>query len=92
MPRRPKQEQIPGTEPPSIAEIDEAAEALLDIRERRRDLLEQQREAKAELVAAMKRHGQRAYRDAGARVLVTLETQDRVVVKFEKEDDEEDED
>ena len=44
--RKPKQQYIPGAEPPSIPEIDEAADDYVDLRDRRMELLDRETAAK----------------------------------------------
>ncbi len=83
--KKPEQTNIPGTEPPRIPEVDAAASAYLSIRDDRRALLEDQREAKRKLVEAMKKSGQLVYRNVDENILVTLETEDKVKVKREKD-------
>lgn len=59
-----KQTTIPGTTHKAIAEIDHAAEAYVDIRDKRMKLTTKEVEAQATLVAAMQKHGLTAYRCA----------------------------
>lgn len=57
-----KQITIPGTVQKAIAEIDKAAEAYVDIRDKRMKLTVKEVEAQATLVAAMQKHKLEAYR------------------------------
>lgn len=57
-----KQATIPGTTPKAIAEIDRAAEAYVEIRDKRMKLTAKEVEAQATLVAAMQKHKLDAYR------------------------------
>lgn len=57
-----KQATIPGTTQKAIAEIDHAAEAYVDVRDKRMKLTTKEVEAQAALVAAMQKHGLTVYR------------------------------
>lgn len=56
------QTQIPGTTQKAIPEIDAAAEAYVDVRNKRMKLTVKEVEAQATLVAAMQKHKLEAYR------------------------------
>jgi hypothetical protein len=56
MGRRPKQKMIEGTEPESIPEIEEAAEAYREARDARMNKLTVEIERKKELAELMKKH------------------------------------
>jgi hypothetical protein len=58
---KPKQQRIPGMTPNKIAEIQDAAEALKEIRTNRMDLGEQEEKAQADLVEIMKKHRVKRY-------------------------------
>jgi len=57
-----KQTTIPGTNGKAITEIDRAAEAYVDIRDKRMKLTTKEIAAQATLVAAMQKHKLSAYR------------------------------
>lgn len=61
-----KQTQIPGTERKTIKEIDDAAEAYVEARDKRMKLTEREVEAREALVNAMRRNGLEVYRDDSA--------------------------
>lgn len=61
-----KQQQIPGTERKTIKEIDDAAEAYVEARDKRMRLTEKEVERREALVNAMKRNGLTIYRDDSA--------------------------
>ncbi len=77
-----KQTTIPGTTPKAIAEIEQAAEAYVDIRDKRMKLTAKEVEAQAALVEAMQKHGLTAYRcqstDENLDVLMVTKTKARV--------------
>lgn len=50
------QMEIPGTEPPKIKPIEEAAEAYRDLRDKRMKVLESEIAAKTKLISVMDRH------------------------------------
>jgi hypothetical protein len=57
-----KQQKINGMVPKRIKEIQDAAEALREIREERMGLAESEEKLQGELVAVMKKHGVKAYK------------------------------
>lgn len=59
---KPRQGKLPGMVPKRIAEIQEAAEALQEIRTQRMELGEQEEKAQDVLVRVMKKHKVKAYR------------------------------
>lgn len=59
-----KQTEIPGTERPSIPEVEEAAEDYRAIRDSRMQMAEKEAQAKATLIERMKAHSVKAYRYA----------------------------
>ena len=58
---KPKQAKLPGMTPPHIKEIQEAAEALQEVRTERMELGEQEEKAQASLAAIMNKHGLKRY-------------------------------
>ena len=52
-----KQKEIPGTERPSVPEIDEAAEAYRDVRDERMETQKVEADRKATLLQTVKQHG-----------------------------------
>ncbi len=89
-----KQATIPGTNHKAIAEIDRAAEAYVDIRDKRMKLTTKEVEAQATLVAAMQKHNLQVYRcNATDDPLdVTLISATKAKVKSPKDDAEDGED
>lgn len=96
----PKQQEIPGTEAPTIKAIEEAAEAYVSVRDRRMKLTEQEVTAKANLIAACEKHkdkltpdlqGNRTYR-YDEMIVVLKPGKDNVKVKTYHAGDEEEED
>lgn len=85
-PRRPRQTSIPGTEGPRIPELDQAAEAYVDVRNERMGLTEREVAARSGLVATMRKHGQTVYRVDGEEPLIVtlLEGEAKVQVRKEK--------
>lgn len=61
-PEKLKQGKLPGVVPKRIKEIQDAAEALKEIRDERMGLAEAEEQAQEALKAVMKKHGHRAYR------------------------------
>lgn len=77
--RRPKQLNIPGTEPPSVPEIEEAADEYRSRRDRRMAAGEDETEAADRLLALMKEHGLQVYTFDG--YTVTMKRLDKVQVR-----------
>jgi hypothetical protein len=69
-----KQLAIRGTEPKTIKELDDAAEAYVDARDKRIERTEKETEAKEALIEVMKKHELSVYRDdtASPPLVVTL--------------------
>jgi len=88
--RRKKQQEIPGTEAPSIAALDELCGPYCDALYRRRDLQVVEANLKAQLVERMKSLGHSAYtyRDGSLRFELTLE-EGAVKLKCKREDEDE---
>jgi hypothetical protein len=77
-----KQQEIPGTEEPKIPEVEHAAESYREIRDERMELTESEITAKATLLAVMKKHNLKAYKDKVAGYVVLVEAgEDNVKVK-----------
>jgi pimeloyl-CoA synthetase len=60
-PEKAKQARLPGMVPKKIAEIQDAAEALREVRTERMELGEREEKAQSELVEIMKKHGVKRY-------------------------------
>jgi hypothetical protein len=88
-----KQSTIPGTTPKAIPEIDAAAEAYVEIRDKRMKLTTKEVEAQAVLVAAMEKHGLTVYRctSTDETLDVTMVTKTRAKVRGPKDEDADDE-
>ncbi len=79
---RPKQQFIPGTEPPSIPEIDQAAEAYYEAMKERLPYTAEEKAAKETLINKMVEHRQVRYEFNG--FVVNLVDSKNVVVKPKK--------
>jgi len=84
-----KQATIPGTNGKAITEIDRAAEAYVEIRNKRMKLTTKEVEAQATLVAAMQKHKLSAYRCTSTDELldVTLVSISKAKVKSPKDEE-----
>jgi hypothetical protein len=84
-----KQTTIPGTTPKSIAEIDKAAEAYVEVRDKRMKLTVKEVEAQATLVAVMQKHGLTVYRCSSTdeTLDVVMITKTKAKVKGPKDED-----
>jgi hypothetical protein len=90
-----RQTSIPGTEPKTIKEVSDAAEAYVEARDARQKKTEREVEAKEALVTVMKTHGLTVYTDADVDppLVVTLSPgKDKVKVTEANENDEPGED
>lgn len=69
-----RQAEIPGTERKTIQEIDVAAEAYVDARDKRMKLSDKEKVAKEALIGVLKKHNVTVYRDdqASPPLVVTL--------------------
>lgn len=87
-----KQTTIPGTNQKAIKEIDVAAEAYVDIRDKRMKLTAKEVEAQVALVAAMNKHRLTAYRctstDEPLDVILVTKTKPTVRAPKDEEADE----
>lgn len=93
-PREPKAKQahLPGMDPPSITEIDEAAEAYVEVRDERMALTESEGERRGLLLELMKKHELSTYEFDGKIVSVLAEEKVKVKKsKVEEGDDEKEE-
>lgn len=91
-----RQKALPGMEPVAIPEVDAAAEAYVQQRDKRMRMSVKEKDAKNALIAAMAKHELSIYRDDGANLVVTVsEGSPNVKVeeaKPEPKDDDADED
>lgn len=58
-----KQKALPGMEAPTIVELDDAAEAYVEARDKRMKLTEKEKVAKDALIMVMKKHNKEVYKD-----------------------------
>ncbi len=87
IPKRSKQRPLPGMERAVAKDVEEAADAFVNIRDRRLALSEKETEAQATLLAAMKAHRLQSYRyDEN---LVVVDSKEKVRVKNAKDELEE---
>lgn len=85
IPKRPKQRPLPGMERAVAKDVEEAADAFVNIRDRRMSLTEKESEAQATLLAAMKAHKLSSYRyDEN---FVVVDSMEKVRVKRAVDDD-----
>lgn len=73
-----KQQHLDGMAPPSIPDIDAAAESYADLRDQRMALLQREVAAKQSLLGLMKQHKQSTYRTADG-IDVTVESKEETV-------------
>lgn len=88
-----KQAQIPGTEVPTITEVNVAAEAYVEARDARMAKTPAEVSAKETLIEVMKKHSLTTYRDDDATppLIVTLKPgKDKVRVEPAESDEDED--
>jgi len=82
MAKRKRQAFIPGTEPPSIPEIDEAADVYVELRDNRMGQQKDEAEALEKLTALMHQNSVTTYEYDGK--TVTLEALEKVRVRRNK--------
>lgn len=82
--KKPKQGFLPDMEPPSIKELDDAADIYYDVVHERLKLNKEEDEAKDNLIDKMKEHGVDRYETADGKV-VTITATANVKVKPKKE-------
>lgn len=89
-----RQAEIPGTERKKVQEVDDAAEAYVDKRDRRIAAGVKEKVAKNALIAAMKKAGLNVYRDTNVtpELVVTLSARDEVKVSEQSTGDDEGDD
>lgn len=68
--RRPKQQHIPGMEPPTIREIEDAAETYVTYRDARMRAGESEQQAAANLLSLMHKNNLTEYEYEGRKVLI----------------------
>jgi hypothetical protein len=83
--KTPKQERLPGTEDPQIAEIEDLAGEYATLRDKRIRLLGQEVEKKASLLAVMKRLKRKTYQHGSITVEVVPEGE-KVKVRIKEEE------
>lgn len=83
-----KQQRLPGMKPQHIAEVEELAEALRDVRTERMDLTQREVKAQDDLLGAMKKHKVREYR-LGNLIFVVSDGKTKVRMKRVSDDEEE---
>lgn len=83
MARKKKQTEIPGAEREVDEELDDAAAAVRDLTAERMSKHEEEKEARAALIALMRSKKKKAYLyvDGEERYLVTLEESEKIKVK-----------
>ena len=92
---RKQQTEIPGTERPTNAAVEEAAEEYRAVRDQRMELTKKEKTLQATLVATLKQYNLTSYvfEDAdGVEFRVSVKTAEKATVRKVKGDDEEDED
>lgn len=83
-PRRPRQQRIPGTAPPKIAEIEDLAENYRALRDERMKVQDQELDFQQRLMACMKKHKLTAYEYDDFKVELT--SSEKVKVRKSKEE------
>lgn len=91
-PPKARQTYLPDMEPPSIPEIDMAAESYLEARNSRQEMTEEEVKRKEALKELMKKHGLQAYDFGSYTVTRTAEVIENVKVKRKKAEANGDED
>lgn len=81
--KRPRQGQIPGTEPPRVQEVEEAADTYVAARDERMRLLKDETKLADRLLFVMREHSLRVYEFDGQ--TVSLDTTEKVRVRRKKE-------
>jgi len=80
-----RQQSIPGTETPEIAAIEDAAEEVGDLCERRMRIQTEERDARKKLMAVMREHKKRLYQLRDGRVAeIVSATEEKVRVRKPK--------
>lgn len=91
MATRPKQQQIPGTEAPVIAEVNEIAETYCDVLYERMELQKREDTIRADLIEKMKKHGLETCEVDGYEVrMTTSPASEKIKVKTLQADGDED--
>lgn len=83
-PKRLKQQRIPGSEPPSIPALDDAAETYYEVMQDRLKLTKEEHEAMDSLVEKMSEHGVERYETADG-LVVTITAKSKCKVKKRKD-------
>lgn len=81
-----KQRILPGMEPPSIKAIDKAAEAYVDVRDRRMELTKEEVVAQLNLVAVMRENKLDTYEFDGQTVALVSKVKAKVKTKDGEEE------
>lgn len=72
--KKPKQSYLPDLEPPSIPEIDEAADAFFDLAREKAKVQKEEDEAKEKLIEVMKKNKLKRYETPDGKVVTVAET------------------
>lgn len=82
--RKPKQQYIPGFEPPSVPAVDDAADTYTEARDERQKLSKEEKQAKVSLIEKMREANMDRYETPGGLIVSLLNDTDvKVAVKKE---------
>ena len=88
-PAKAKQGHLPDMEPPTVKEIDRAADDYRDVRDQRMELTKQETAKQAVLLELMRKHGLTHYEYDDYVVDIVANSSEKVKVKAKKVEDEE---
>lgn len=83
---KPRQARLPEMQDPAIEELETAAEAYAEVRDRRMALTEQESKMQAELLEIMDRHKKTTYKHLGVECRIVSKDR-RVRVRIKKDDE-----
>lgn len=72
--KKPKQSYLPDLEPPSVPEIDDAADKFFDLAREKAKVQEEEDEAKERLIEVMRKHRLKRYETPEGKVVTVAET------------------
>jgi hypothetical protein len=89
--RRPRQQDLPGTEDRAIKALEDIAASYADWRDRRMELTREEKELKSHVLRLMHKHGKTIYRHDGIEIRL-VEGEEDVKVRIKKPGEDQDED
>lgn len=84
--RKPRAQRLPGMEDSGIQELENLASDLVDVRNTKKAVMEQEKNCGESLVAAMKRHNRITYSHGGITIDLTTSEKAKVVIKEDVDD------